>query len=49
MSKGNTLTFTGCAMFRSRVVCSILSGRTLRINGIREGEEAPGLQGAKLL
>jgi RNA 3'-terminal phosphate cyclase len=41
MKKG---TYTGSSMFRARITCSILSGRTLKINDIRESEEAPGLQ-----
>lgn len=39
------LVFQGCAMFRQRVVCSILSGKTVRIDEIRSDEEQPGLTG----
>ena len=37
------LVFTGAAMFRQRIVCSLLSGKAIRIDHIRADEEAPGL------
>jgi len=39
------LVFEGCGMFRARIVCSILSGRAIKIVKIREHDEMPGLQG----
>ena len=41
--RNTSLVFTGCAMFRQRVVCSLLSGKTIRIDQIRADDEAPGL------
>lgn len=37
------LKFEGSAQFRYRIVCSILSGRPIKITRIREGEDQPGL------
>ena len=43
MSTANSLRCRGCRSFRSRIVCSILSGKTLFIRDIRSDSEAPGL------
>lgn len=40
------LRFRGCAYFRLRVVLATLSGRRIRIDGIREKDEEPGVKGA---
>lgn len=40
----STLKFEGCQTFRYRLVASILSGKSLRIDNIREKDEYPGLQ-----
>lgn len=39
------LSFLGCSSFRQRIVCSILSGKSIRIDEIRSEEETPGLTG----
>ena len=38
------LRFRGSQQLRQRLVCSTLSGRTIRIDGIREHDESPGLR-----
>ena len=38
------LTFEGCGSFRMRIFSSILSGKQLTIENIREADEYPGLQ-----
>ncbi|KAF8072773.1 RCL1 [Scenedesmus sp. PABB004] len=38
------LRFTGCAHFRQRLLLSTLSGRAIRIDDIRAGEQSPGLR-----
>jgi RNA 3'-terminal phosphate cyclase-like protein len=43
MSGGNTLRFQGSALFRSRIVASVLSGKTVVIKDIRSEDEHPGL------
>ena len=40
----SSLRFEGCQAFRYRLVASILSGKPLRIDNIREKDEFPGLQ-----
>jgi RNA 3'-terminal phosphate cyclase len=42
-SSTKTLRFEGCALFRARIVSSILSGKTLIIKKIREDDQQPGL------
>eukprot|EP01112_Ceratiomyxa_fruticulosa_P012093 TRINITY_DN3332_c0_g2_i1.p1 TRINITY_DN3332_c0_g2~~TRINITY_DN3332_c0_g2_i1.p1 ORF type:complete len:422 (-),score=68.49 TRINITY_DN3332_c0_g2_i1:38-1120(-) len=39
-----TLTFTGCTHFRQRIICSTLSGRSVKITDIRSDDEKPGLR-----
>ena len=41
------LVFEGAGLFRQRVVCSILSGKTIRIDRIRADEEQPGVTDAE--
>jgi hypothetical protein len=41
------LVFQGAAMLRQRLVCSILAGKTIRIDAIRADEERPGLSEAE--
>lgn len=43
------LRYEGAAQFRYRLLCSTLSGRPLRIDNIREGEDQPGLKGTVAL
>ena len=38
------LRFRGSQHLRQRLVCATLSGRTIRIDGIRERDESPGLR-----
>lgn len=38
------LKFKGCQHFRQRLVCSTLSNRPIRIDGIREQDENPGVR-----
>ena len=38
------LRFRGCAQFRQRLVLAALTGRRLRIDGIRDRDETPGLR-----
>lgn len=38
------LKFKGSQHFRQRLVCATLSGRPLRIDGIREQDENPGIR-----
>lgn len=38
------LKYEGCALFRQRIVASILSGNTLKVVKIREKDSSPGLQ-----
>mmetsp|Transcript_10871 Transcript_10871/g.37881 ORF Transcript_10871/g.37881 Transcript_10871/m.37881 type:complete len:396 (-) Transcript_10871:56-1243(-) len=40
----SVLRYRGSANFRLRVVCAVLSGRRLRIDGIREDDEEPGVR-----
>jgi RNA 3'-terminal phosphate cyclase-like protein len=44
MSSTSVVKCKGCASFRQRVVFSILSGRRLRIDNIRDKDEVPGLR-----
>lgn len=39
------LRFKGCTHFRQRLICSILSGKSIKITEIRANLESPGLQG----
>lgn len=40
-----TLKYSGSSMFRQRIVASLLSGRLLKIDKIRQDEnETPGIQ-----
>jgi len=41
---GDTLRYTGCRCFRSRIVCATLSGKKLRIDKIRADDEEPGIR-----
>lgn len=41
---GEVLRFTGCAQFRQRIAMSILSQKRIRIDGIRDKDETPGLK-----
>ncbi len=43
--KSAILKFKGCSHFRQRLVCSILSGKPVKITAIRAKFETPGLQG----
>ena len=38
------LKFRGSQHFRQRLVCATLSGRSIRIDGIREQDENPGIR-----
>ena len=38
------LKFSGSQHFRQRLVCATLSGRPIRIDGIREQDENPGIR-----
>ena len=38
------LKFKGSQHFRQRLVCATLSGRPIRIDGIREQDENPGVR-----
>ena len=38
------LKFRGSQHFRQRLVCATLSGRPIRIDGIREQDENPGIR-----
>ena len=37
------LLYEGCNYLRQRLVLSTLSGRPVRVRGVREGEDSPGL------
>lgn len=37
--------FEGSSFFRQRIVCSVLSSKTIKINNIRSHEKTPGLTG----
>ncbi|NP_001079592.1 RNA terminal phosphate cyclase-like 1 L homeolog [Xenopus laevis] len=43
-SKGNCLRYEGCNFFRQRIVLSTLSGRPVKIQGIRVKDESPGIR-----
>eukprot|EP01132_Coremiostelium_polycephalum_P003233 gene3233-4047_t len=38
------LKYEGCSHFRQRIICSILSGRAIKITNIRDEDEKPGLR-----
>ncbi len=38
------LRFAGSEHFRQRVVCATLSGKAIRIDDIRSGDQSPGLR-----
>jgi RNA 3'-terminal phosphate cyclase-like protein len=38
------LKYQGCSLFRQRITAATLSGKTLKIEKIREKDDAPGLQ-----
>lgn len=42
--KADILRFTGCAQFRQRILFATLAHKKLRIDGIRDKDEAPGLR-----
>lgn len=39
-----TLKYQGCALFRQRIVASILTCQPLKIDNIRSKDEAPGMR-----
>ena len=41
---GGMLRFRGSQQLRQRLVFATLSGRTIRVDGIRERDESPGLR-----
>jgi RNA 3'-terminal phosphate cyclase len=41
----STLIFKGVKYFRQRVICSLLSGKAIKIDDIRLADENPGLRG----
>lgn len=43
-ASGEVLRFRGCAQFRQRLVLATLAGRRVRIDGIRDKDESPGLR-----
>lgn len=43
-NKGPVKAFKGCAQFRQRIAYSLLSGRPIRIEQIRDKDENPGLR-----
>ncbi|XP_069620344.1 RNA 3'-terminal phosphate cyclase-like protein [Ranitomeya imitator] len=43
-AEGHCLRFEGCNFFRQRLVLSTLSGRPVRIQGIRVKDESPGIR-----
>ncbi|XP_053558527.1 RNA 3'-terminal phosphate cyclase-like protein [Bombina bombina] len=43
-SKGHCISFQGCNFFRQRIVLSTLSGRPVKIKGIRVKDESPGIR-----
>ncbi|NP_001089932.1 uncharacterized protein LOC735001 [Xenopus laevis] len=43
-SQGNCLRYEGCNFFRHRIVLSTLSGRPVKIQGIRVKDESPGIR-----
>ncbi|KAE8632959.1 hypothetical protein XENTR_v10001729 [Xenopus tropicalis] len=43
-SQGNCLRYEGCNFFRQRIVLSTLSGRPVKIQGIRVKDESPGIR-----
>lgn len=48
MEETHTVKLRGSAQFRSRLVLSILSGRPVRISGIREKSERPGVNAVEV-
>lgn len=45
MAVGDIITFNGNEDFRMRIVMSLLSGKPVRISGIRSTDTEPGLRG----
>jgi len=43
-TKSGILCFKGCSHFRQRIICSTLSGKTIRLDEIRSNEENPGVR-----
>jgi len=41
---GEILHKEGATLFRHRIVCATLSGRSIRITNIRANDESPGVQ-----
>lgn len=42
---GQELTYDGCNFLRQRLLLATLSGRRVRIRGIRSRDDEPGLRG----
>ncbi len=46
IAQGKFLVFEGCSHFRQRVICSTLTGKPIKIDGIRANDSHPGLRGS---